>query len=80
MGLLPKQEEKRRFAASAAQSADHLVIVGCTNLRSLRSGAGEGEAQVTAIRNREQAVRWVRSHLGPGDTVLYENDLPDHYP
>jgi len=25
-------------------------------------------------------VEWVRSQLGPGDAVLYENDLPDHYP
>jgi hypothetical protein len=25
-------------------------------------------------------VAWVREHLGPGDAVLYENDLPDHYP
>lgn len=79
--LGPRQhEENRRFAASAAQTTDHLVIVGSTNLRSLRSGAGEGDAQVTSVRNREQAVQWVRSHLGPGDAVLYENDLPDHYP
>ena len=79
--LGPRQhEENRRFAASAARTADHLVIVGSTNLRSLRSGAGEGDAQVTSVRNREQAVQWVRSHLGPGDAVLYENDLPDHYP
>ncbi len=27
-----------------------------------------------------EAVDWVRRHLGPGDAVLYENDLPDHYP
>jgi hypothetical protein len=25
-------------------------------------------------------VAWVRQHLGAGDAVLYENDLPDHYP
>jgi hypothetical protein len=25
-------------------------------------------------------VRWVAANLGPGDVVLYENDLPDHYP
>ena len=28
----------------------------------------------------EEAVAWVRSHLKEGDVVLYENDLPDHYP
>jgi hypothetical protein len=25
-------------------------------------------------------VEWVRANLGEGDAVLYENDLPDHYP
>ena len=79
--LGPRQhEENRRFAAAAAQAADHLVIVGSTNRRALRSGAEAGKAQVTSVPGREQAVRWVRSHLGPGDAVLYENDLPDHYP
>jgi UDP-N-acetylmuramoyl-tripeptide--D-alanyl-D-alanine ligase len=32
------------------------------------------------VRTREDAVAWVRTTLGPGDAVLYENDLPDHYP
>ena len=26
------------------------------------------------------AVEWVRATLTDGDVVLYENDLPDHYP
>jgi hypothetical protein len=25
-------------------------------------------------------VEWVRAKLTDGDAVLYENDLPDHYP
>jgi UDP-N-acetylmuramoyl-tripeptide--D-alanyl-D-alanine ligase len=32
------------------------------------------------VASRDEAVTWVRDHLGPGDIVLYENDLPDHYP
>jgi hypothetical protein len=32
------------------------------------------------VDGRAEAVNWVRQNLGPGDTVLYENDLPDHYP
>jgi UDP-N-acetylmuramoyl-tripeptide--D-alanyl-D-alanine ligase len=32
------------------------------------------------VARRDDAVAWVRDHLGPGDIVLYENDLPDHYP
>jgi hypothetical protein len=32
------------------------------------------------VPTREAAVTWVRANLGHGDAVLYENDLPDHYP
>ena len=69
-----------RFAAAAAAAADDVVIVGRTNRRDLRKGAREGNASVVLVGAREEAVDWVRSHLGPDDVVLYENDLPDHYP
>jgi len=36
--------------------------------------------RVVLVANREEAVAWVRQNLGPGDAVLYENDLPDHFP
>jgi hypothetical protein len=32
------------------------------------------------MSSRQKAVEWVREHLVEGDVVLYENDLPDHYP
>jgi hypothetical protein len=32
------------------------------------------------VRNRDEAVAWVRANVCEGDAVLYENDLPDHYP
>lgn len=79
--LGPRQdEENRRFAARAAEVADDLVIVGRTNRRALREGASGGRAGVIVVPTRQEAVEWVRSELGSGDVVLYENDLPDHYP
>ena len=81
--LGPRQfGENQHLGATAGQTADFLVIVGHANRQALRSGAeeGKGKAQVILVPNREQAVAWVRAHLGPGDAVLYENDLPDHYP
>ncbi|HEX6947019.1 MAG TPA: Mur ligase family protein [Acidimicrobiia bacterium] len=72
--------ENEAFAAAAAETADHLVIVGRTNRAALLRGAANGRAAVTVVDTREQAVAWARSNLGPGDAVLYENDLPDHYP
>lgn len=79
--LGPRQEEENRaFAAALAKQATHLVVVGHSNRPALLAGAAEGEASVVLVETREQATAWAREHLGPGDAVLYENDLPDHYP
>jgi len=73
-------QENLAFAARAANIADVLVIVGATNRAALLEGSEKGGASVTVVASREEAVDWVKKSLGPGDTVLYENDLPDHYP
>jgi UDP-N-acetylmuramoyl-tripeptide--D-alanyl-D-alanine ligase len=75
-------EENERFAAAGAAVATDLVVVGRTNRPELVAGwnsvAGHGPLEL--VETREDAVAWVRRHLGQGDAVLYENDLPDHYP
>jgi UDP-N-acetylmuramoyl-tripeptide--D-alanyl-D-alanine ligase len=79
--LGPRQHEANAsFAADSSSRADDLVIVGRTNRGALLEGSGKGGASVTVVSSRDEAVEWVRAHLGPGDAVLYENDLPDHYP
>lgn len=75
-----QDEENRLFAEEAAARVDHLVIVGKTNRKALQGGSANGRASVTVVDSRDEAVEWARTHLGPGDAVLYENDLPDHYP
>ena len=72
--------ENFEFAAAASAVADDLLIVARTNRPALLEGSSNGRASVTVVDSREEAVEWVRAHLGPGDAVLYENDLPDHYP
>ena len=75
--LGPRQfEENRAFAEAAARVATHLVVVGHTN----RAALAVGGIEVLFVETREQAVAWVREHLREADVVLYENDLPDHYP
>lgn len=74
-----QREANAAFAAAVGDVADELVIVGRTNRAALEAGA-EGRLPVRVVATREDAVAWVRSELGPGDVVLYENDLPDHYP
>ncbi len=75
--------ENRRFAAACATVATDLVVVGRTNRGALVAGASSvpgSHLAVQPVARRDQAVAWVRQNLGPGDAVLYENDLPDHYP
>jgi UDP-N-acetylmuramoyl-tripeptide--D-alanyl-D-alanine ligase len=68
------------FARQAASVATDILVVGRTNRRALLRGATDGPARVRLYPTRQDAVTWVRRHLDPGDVVLYENDLPDHYP
>jgi len=80
-----QSEENASFAAHALSVATDLVVVGRTNRRALLQGArraseGTGSGRVVVLGTRQEATEWVRKHLGSGDVVLYENDLPDHYP
>ena len=72
--------ENRRFGVDASLIADDLIIVGRTNKPALANGARDGTARVHVLPNRDEAIKWVRENLKSGDAVLYENDLPDHYP
>ena len=76
--------ENAAWAGQAASSATHLVVVGATNRKALLAGAGSvadaARARVVVVATHADAVAWVRANTGPGDVVLYENQLPDHYP
>ena len=71
--------ENERFAEEASAVAADLVVVGTTNRRALSAGTSPSVNRLD-VSTRADAVAWVRSHLSAGDAVLYENDLPDHYP
>ena len=77
--LGPVQDEaNREFAAAVAKADAVLVVVGWTNRRALMAGAAGGE--IVAVDSRSAARNWIRSNLSAGDGVLWENDLPNHYP
>lgn len=80
-GMVELGSEQRRanseLARAVVGSGADLVIVGWINRRSLVEGAG---GKAVAVPHRSAARDWVREHLGEGDGVLWENDLPDHYP
>ena len=73
-------EENAAFARAAGGIATHLVVVGATNAAALLAGAAASSTIVVRARHRKEAVAWVSANTGPGDAVLYENDLPDHFP
>ena len=75
-----QRERNAVFAWSAAQTGAHLVVVGRTNRAALVAGARRGGGVPDVVDRREQAVRLATSVAGERGVVLYENDLPDHYP
>lgn len=79
--LGPRQATaNRQMVADGAQVLTHLVVIGATNAAALVAGAEDAGVEVVRVRYRPQAVEWVSAHTTAGDVVLYENDLPDHFP
>ena len=74
-------EQARRNAdfarAATADEGMQLCIVGHTNRTALRAGDA---SRTQVFGSREEAGRHVMATATAGDVVLYENDLPDHYP
>ncbi len=77
-------DENRAFGAAVAAVATDLLIVGRTNRRALLAGVGS----VGRLAGPDHPGRRPPAGRGlgagtprsGGDAVLYENDLPDHYP
>ena len=73
-------DENKAFAAAASEVCTEVVIIGATNRKALVAGTHEGRAQVVLVDDRAAAAAWVRENTNAGDVVLFENDLPDHFP
>jgi UDP-N-acetylmuramoyl-tripeptide--D-alanyl-D-alanine ligase len=68
-----------RFAAAAAEVADTIVAVAKVNRAALAAGAATGKADVVLVDSLAEVQRRLPELVGPGDVVLFENDLPDQY-
>ncbi len=76
--LGPVQDERNRaFAAAVKAAGGTLYAVGRTNRAALLAGYGEG---AHAVATREAAVAAAVEKAADRGVILYENDLPDHYP
>ncbi len=79
--LGPVQRERNAaFAEAVVTAGARLVVVGRTNRAALLEGAARAGGTADIAERREPAVTLATSVAGERGVVLYENDLPDHYP
>jgi len=77
-----EEELNAAFGRQIADGADEAVLVGPERTRPIREGlvaAGFPEDHIHTVRTLFEAREWLSRHARPGDTVLYENDLPDQF-
>ena len=75
-------EMNREFGAAMADCCDEAVLVGRKRSEAITEGLKENGYPAEAIRivsSLEEATVLLKEITGPGDTVLFENDLPDNY-
>jgi UDP-N-acetylmuramoyl-tripeptide--D-alanyl-D-alanine ligase len=75
-----QRERNRALGAQVAAVGGHLFVVGRTNRSALVDGAAEGRHPVRTFTRRAPAVAAALDQAGERGVILYENDLPDHYP
>lgn len=76
-----QEAANREFGRHAASVADTLIVVARLNREAITSGARSSGSpcDVIEVDSLAQATQHLQSLLGPGDVVLFENDLPDQY-
>lgn len=77
-----KQHElNREFGKKISVSADIAIVVGQYNREAILAGiaAGEGSPEVHEVATFADAQRLLQTFVANGDTILYENDLPDTF-
>ena len=70
----------KAFAEEASRIVDEVFVVGQTNKSALRAGFIDYGIKVNYVDSRDEAVNILDSLVNENDVVLFENDLPDHYP
>ncbi|MDO4484380.1 MAG: UDP-N-acetylmuramoyl-tripeptide--D-alanyl-D-alanine ligase [Clostridia bacterium] len=72
----------RSFGEKMAASVDVAILVGANHTAPIVEGlkaAGFDESNIHVVRSLNDASALLRQIGHKGDTVLFENDLPDHY-
>lgn len=78
-----RQEDlNRAFGQKIAVSADIAIVVGQYNRQAITEGIAEGGMNANNVHSVDtfsDAQKLLQTIVKPGDTVLYENDLPDTF-
>lgn len=74
-------ELNEKFGEYISQSCDIAVVVGHYNREAITEGIrkGEFEGKLYEVDSFDEAQKLVNPMLQAGDTILYENDLPDSF-
>ena len=75
-------EYNREFGREMAECVDIAILVGKNRTLPMVEGlreAGFPEENIHRVDSLDDSTRLLHSMVLPTDTVLYENDLPDHY-
>lgn len=75
-------DENVVFGEQIAGVADFVIIVNKVNFEAIKEGLDNKkfkEENISQAETLEQAKILMKDILQPGDTVLFENDLPDNY-
>jgi UDP-N-acetylmuramoyl-tripeptide--D-alanyl-D-alanine ligase len=72
----------QEFGAQAAKVCDYVILVGPGQTKAIYKGLineGFSADKIRLVNSLDEANLQLRNFLRPGDTVLFENDLPDLY-
>lgn len=76
-----QHELNEKFGEYIARSCDIAIVVGHYNREAIVKGIEKGkfEGKLYEVDSFNEAQKLLIPMLQPGDTVLYENDLPDSF-
>lgn len=77
-----EKEENTNFGEKLAKVADYVIIVNQVNMQEIKQGLENKKfnmEKVFCVDTLNDAKKKLQEIIKSGDTVLFENDLPDNY-
>ncbi len=77
-----EEELNREFGRKMAGCCDMALLIGRNRSRSIAEGmmeAGAASNQIVVVNSLAEATEYLAAAAAKGDTILFENDLPDNY-